>query len=60
MNNLFNGCQLNSLLEFSNWNTSNVENISGMFSGCSSLVYLPDIQNWNTINVTNMSNLFAK
>ena len=30
-----------------------------MFSGCSSLISLPDISKWNTNNVTNMSYMFC-
>ena len=29
-----------------------------MFSGCSSLISLPDISNWNTSSVNNMSYIF--
>ena len=31
-----------------------------MFSGCSSLVYLPDIPKWNINNVTDMNCMFYK
>ena len=31
-----------------------------MFSGCKSLLSLPNISKWNTSNVTNMSCLFDK
>jgi len=37
----------------------NVTNMSGMFSGCSSLITLPVISKWNTKNVTNMSDIFS-
>ena len=37
---------------------NNVNNISHMFSGCSSLSSLPDISKWNTNNVINMHSLF--
>ena len=37
--------------------TSNVTDMSEMFSGCSSLEYLY-VNNWNTTNVTNMSHMF--
>ena len=37
----------------------NVTNMSGMFSGCSSLSSLPDISKLNTSNVTNMSCMFS-
>ena len=33
-------------------------NISGMFSGCSSLIYLPDISKLNISNINNISSLF--
>ena len=36
----------------------NVKNMSYMFSGCGSLISLPNISEWNTSNVTNMSHLF--
>ena len=32
--------------------------MSWMFSGCSSLLCLPDISKWNTNNVTEMSSMF--
>ena len=37
----------------------NVNNINGMFSGCSSLKSLPDISNWNTGNIINMNEVFS-
>ena len=37
----------------------NITNMSFMFSGCSSLLSLPDISKWNTNNVTNMSGMFS-
>ena len=37
---------------------NNVTNMSYMFSGCSSLLSLPDISNWNTNNVIDMSAMF--
>ena len=39
-------------------NTTNVTDMSYMFSYCSSLNNLPDISKWNTTNVTNMSFMF--
>jgi len=32
----------------------------GIFSGCSSLISLPDISKWNTSNINDMRNLFSK
>ena len=43
--------------DISKWNTSNVTNISSMFSGIS-LSSLPDISKWDTSNVTDISGLF--
>ena len=40
------------------FNTSNVTNMSEMFSGCYNLKSI-DLSNWNTGNVTNMSDMFA-
>jgi surface protein len=40
----------------SNWNTSNVTNMSNMFNGASS--FNQDIGNWNTTKVTDMSAMF--
>ena len=37
---------------------NNVTNMSDMFSGCRSLLSLPDISKLNTINVTDMSHMF--
>ena len=37
-----------------------VNDISEMFSGCSSLISLPDISKWNTDNVTDMSGIFHR
>ena len=33
--------------------------LTGIFSGCSSLKYLPNISKWNTVNVKNISLLFC-
>ena len=44
--------------DISQWNTSNITNMSHMFDGCLSLKILPDISKWNTSNVTNMSYMF--
>lgn len=42
--------------EYTAWNTSNVTNMIGMFSGASS--FNQNIGNWGTSNVTNMSGMF--
>ena len=46
-----------NVIDFSNVDTSNVTNMSNMFSGCSSLTGL-DLSGFNTGNVTDMSNMF--
>ena len=33
--------------------------MSSMFSGCNSLISLPDLSKWNTSNVENMSHMFS-
>ena len=35
-----------------------INNMRGMFSGCNSLISLPDISKWNTSNVNDMSWMF--
>ena len=37
----------------------NITNMSYMFSGCSSLLSLPDISKWNTNNITDISHMFS-
>ena len=48
-----------SLPDISEWDTSNVTDMSGMFGLCSSLISLPDISKWDTSNVNNMCVMFA-
>ena len=55
---MFNSCS--NIYNISNWDTISITNMNNMFSGCSSLKYLPDISNWNTENVTDMSYMFSK
>ena len=43
----------------SEWDTTNVTNMSYMFYKCISLKYLPAISKWNTTNVSNMSGMFC-
>ena len=44
-------------ISFGNFNTSNVTNMGGMFSSCSSVTSL-NVSNFNTSNVTNMNSMF--
>ena len=60
ISNMFSGCsKLKTLPEsMSEWDTSNITNMSGLFYGCESLIKIPDISNWNTINVKTMMAMF--
>ena len=53
MSRMFGGCSSLSSLDLSNFNTSNVTNMSGMFSGCQSLSGLYLYQ-FNTSKVTDI------
>ena len=55
MSGMFNNTRELSQIPNYNFNTSNVVDMSHMFSYCWNLVNIP---NFNTINVTNMSNMF--
>ena len=57
---MFYGCySLSSLPDISNWNVSNVSDMSSMFFGCKTLSVLPDISKWNISKVNNMKDMFA-
>ena len=62
-NSVFSSTFINSKLvilpDISEWNISNVNNMSGMFYDCSSLLSLPDISKWDTSNVSDMSCMFS-
>ena len=47
----YNFSSIESLPDISNWNITNVDQLSYLFSGCSSLKSLPDISKWNIENV---------
>ena len=61
LSDLFKGlCGNVKSLDLSGWNTSNVENMSGMFAYCENLKNLV-LSNWETLgNVKNMSYMFYK
>ncbi len=40
-------------------NLTNVSDMSGMFSGCTSLTDVPNINSWNLASVTNLSSTFS-
>ena len=50
---------LTNLPDISNWDTSNVVDMSRIFSQCSSLTSLPDISKWDTSKVINMIGMFS-
>lgn len=59
MSNLFDFCiNLKSVIFSSTINTSSVENMSSMFSNCSSLLEV-NFDNWNTVAVQDFSEMFA-
>ena len=45
-------------IDISNWNVSNVTNMSHMFCMCNTLKSLGDLSKWNVSKVTNMEHMF--
>ena len=58
MSYIFYQCSSLTNINFSNFYTKNVINMSNMFYGCSSLTNL-DLSNFDTKNVTNMNKMFC-
>ena len=59
MSRMFYDCKyLESVPDMHKWNTSNIKDISYLFSHCS-LKSLPDISNWNTSNIISLEGTFA-
>ena len=54
---MFNNCGALQNLGVSNWDTSQVTNMTAMFNKCSQLTTL-DVSNWHTSSVTSMENMF--
>ena len=60
----FNNSKSNSIntyiykIDLSNWDTSYITNMNGMFNGCEHLVSI-DSSEFNTSNVTNMNSMFS-
>lgn len=54
---MFSGCSSLTTLDMSNWDTSNINMMSGLFNGCSSLTTL-DVSNLNTTKITSINNMF--
>ena len=57
MDGMFQGSQLTSVGDLSQWNTSNVTTMEAMFS-LSELTSVGDLGKWNISNVTSMFNMF--
>lgn len=55
---MFFNCESLTELNLDNINTSNVTDMSGMFSGCSGLTLL-DVSNFDTAKVTTMCDMFS-
>ena len=56
-NSMFHGCSDITEIDFSNFNTSNIDNMNYMFLGCSSLTSV-NLSNFDTSKVTKMSLMF--
>ena len=54
---MFHGCKALTQLNLSNFNTSQITDMSSMFAGCEKLTEL-DLSNFDTHKVTNMSGMF--
>ena len=52
------GTNMIKSLDMTNWDTSDVTDMSRMFYGCAYLTSI-DVSKWNTSNVTNMSGIFT-
>ena len=57
---MFTQCSALTSLDVSDWNTSNVTNMSWLFSQCNALVSIGDVSNWNTSSVTIMEFMFDR
>lgn len=57
LTSVYSGLVVPANADFSNWDTSNVTNMSSAFYG--STMFNQDISRWDTSKVTNMSNIFA-
>ena len=56
---MFDSCNRIINIDFSNFDTTNVTNMSNMFDSCYLLRTLTGISKWNTANVTNISDMFT-
>ena len=61
MKQAFSNCiSIKQLPEISKWNTSNIDDLTGLFEYCISLIKIPDISKWKISNVKNMNYMFYK
>ena len=58
MSSTFNNCSALFSLDVSQWDISNVTDLSHMFRSCINLQSITGLNQWNTKNVSNMSDLF--
>ena len=59
LKNLFRNCENLKIIDFNNFDTSNVTNMQSMFYNTNKLTEL-DVSSFNTSNVTEMSGMFFK
>ena len=60
MSGMFQACYMIEYLDLSNFNTSNVTNMSLMFGGCYKLKEIKRINNFITSKVNNISSMFQE
>lgn len=58
MTMMFNGRLRFKYIDISEWNTGNVVDMTGMFSGCDGLESIGNIENWDISNVQSMRYMF--
>ena len=58
MNYMFENCSKLTILDLSNFNTSNVTNMYGMFYSCYKLIHV-DLRSFDFTKVTNYSSMFG-
>ena len=59
MNNMFDNCKSLEFLDLSDFDTSNVITLKGIFKGCESLKSIKGLNNFNTKNVLDFSEMFS-
>ena len=59
MNNMFDNCKSLKFLDLSDFDTSNVITLKGIFKGCESLKSIKGLNNFNAKNVLDFSEMFS-